>query len=240
MSTSRIKVSGLVVEVVRKPIKNLHLGVYPPAGRVRVAVPLAIKDEAVRLAVIGKLGWIKRQKVKFEAQPRQSRRDMVDGESHYYLGRRYRLRVVESLTGAKVLLRNALMLELHARPGATARQRARVLQDWYREQLKKKIPAMLEKWRPVVGVAVSEWGVKKMKTKWGSCNAKAHRIWLNLELAKKPVKCLEYIVVHEMVHLIERHHNDRFLSLMEKFMPQWRLYREELNRLPLGHDSWGY
>ena len=240
MSISKIKVSGLVVEVVRKPIKNLHLGVYPPAGRVRVAVPMAIKDEAVRLAVVGKLGWIKRQRAKFEAQPRQSRREMVNGESHYYLGRRYRLRLVESIAGSKVYVRNASILELHARPTTTAGQRERMLQDWYREQLKKKIPIKLKKWQPVVGVEVSEWGIKKMKTKWGSCNAKAGRIWLNLELAKKPVKCLEYIIVHELVHLLERRHNERFLELMNRFMPRWQAYREELKQMPLGHDEWGY
>jgi predicted metal-dependent hydrolase len=240
MSITKIKVSDLAVEVVRKPIKNLHLGVYPPAGRVRVAVPLSIKNEAVRLAVIGKLGWIKRQRAKFEAQPRQSRREMVNGESHYYFGRRYRLRVVDSASGAKIVVRNASILELQVRPGTTAGQRERVLQDWYREQLKRKIPTILEKWQAVVGVEVAEWGIKKMKTKWGSCNARDGRIWLNLELAKKPVKCLEYIIVHELVHLLERRHNERFLELMNKFMLRWKTYKAELAQMPLGHDEWGY
>jgi hypothetical protein len=240
MNTSRIKVSGLVVEVVRKRIKNLHLGVYPPEGRVRVAAPLTVKDEAVRLAVIGKLGWIKRQKAKFAAQARQSRREMVNGESHYYLGRRYRLRVIENAAESKVVIRNSSLLELHVRLGATRNQRARVLQNWYREQLKGKIPALIEKWQLVAGVKASEWGIRKMKTKWGSCNAKAGRIWLNLELAKKPVKCVEYIIAHELAHLKERRHNERFLEMMNRFMPRWRACREELNRAPLGHDSWSY
>lgn len=240
MNTSKIRVSDLVVEVVRKPIKNLHLGVYPPAGRVRVAVPLNIKNEAVRLAVVEKLGWIKRQRAKFEAQPRQSRREMVNGESHYFLGRRYRLRVVESKEGSRILIRYASIMELYIHPGATVEQRARVLQDWYREQLKKRMPALLDKWEAVIGVEAAEWGIKKMKTKWGSCNAQAGRIWLNLELAKKPLRCLEYILVHELVHLLERRHNERFLELMNKFMPRWQSRREALNQMPLGHDEWGY
>lgn len=240
MSTSRIKVSGFTVEIVRKRIKNLHLGVYPPDGRVRVAVPLTINDEAVRLAVVGKLGWIKRQKAKFESQPRQSRREMVNGESHYYLGRRYRLRLYESTEASKVIVRNPSILELYVRSGATREQRERFLYSWYREQLKRKIPSLLDKWQVIVGVHAPEWGIKKMKTKWGSCNTRDGRIWLNLELAKKPVKCLEYIIVHELVHLRERHHNDRFLELMNKLMPRWRMHKEELNRAPLGHDTWGY
>jgi len=240
IETHKIKVSGLVVEVVRKTIKNLHLGVYPPNGRVRVAAPLAVSDDAVRLAVIGKLGWIKRHKARFDAQPRQSRREMVNGESHYFQGRRYRLRVVDGAGPAKLVLRANAIMELHVSPAATLEQRERVLQRWHREQMKKKIPALLEKWQPVLGVQVADWGIKKMKTKWGSCNTRARRVWLNLELAKKPVKCLEYIIVHELAHLLEKHHNSRFLAFMDKFMPRWRLYREELNRAPLKHETWSY
>jgi len=235
----QITVSGLTVEVVRKAIKNLHLGVYPPHGRVRVAAPLAVSDEAVRLAVIGKLAWIKRQQAKFEAQPRQSRREMVRGESHYYLGQRYRLRVIEHHAAGKVVLRNA-SIDLYVRPETRPDQREQVLQRWYREQLKALVPPLLEKWQVVLGVEVADWGVKKMKTKWGACTIDARRIWINLELAKKPVQCLEYIIVHELVHLLERHHNDRFHKLMDQFMPQWQLHREELNRGPLGYENWDY
>ena len=126
------------------------------------------------------------------------------------------------------------------RPETSAEQREQVLQRWYREQLKALIPPLLEKWQSVLGVQVADWGIKKMKTKWGACNIDARRIWLNLELAKKPVQCLEYIIVHELVHLLERHHNDRFQKLMDQFMPQWRLHREELNRGPLGYEDWDY
>lgn len=214
-----LTISGIKVEVVRKDIKNLHLGVYPPHGRVRVAAPLVLNDEAVRLAVIDKLGWIKRQKTKFAEQPRQSRREMVNGESHYFLGKRYRLRVHEHNAPASVAVRGIASLDLFVRPGTSAEQRETILLRWHREQLKALIPPLLEKWQPIFGVQIADWGIKKMKTKWGSCNIEARRVWFNLELAKKPVRCLEYIVVHEMVHLLERHHNDRFMELMDQYMP---------------------
>jgi predicted metal-dependent hydrolase len=236
----QITVSGLRVQLLRKGIKNLHLGVYPPHGRVRVAAPLRVSDDAVRLAVIGKLGWIKRQRARFEAQPRQSAREMVSGESHYFLGRRYRLRVIEREGAAGVALRSKSTLELHVRPETEAGQRNRILHQWYRQQLKQLIPPLIEKWQTALGVAVAEWGVKKMKTRWGTCNIEARRIWLNLELAKKPVHCLEYIVAHELVHLIERNHNDHFVSILEKHLPHWRLHRQELNSAPLAHETWSY
>ena len=235
-----ITVSGLNVEVVRKAIKNLHLGVYPPHGRVRVAVPLALTDDSVRLAVIRTLAWIKRQRATFEAQPRQSEREMVSGESHYFLGTRYRLNVVKLDGPAKIALRNNSTMNLFVRPGTSAEKREQILRKWYREQLRVLIPSLLEKWQPVIAVKADFWGIKRMKTKWGSCNMHAGRIWLNLELAKKPPSCLEYILVHELVHLLERHHNDRFKDYMDRIMPQWRLHRDELNRTPLSHENWSY
>ena len=238
--TRSFQVRGVKVEVVRKDIKNLHLGVYPPMGRVRVAVPLVISDEAVRLAVIDKLGWIKRQKAKFAKQPRQSQREMVNGESHYFLGKRYRLRVHEVAAPARVAVRGIASIDLFVRPGASAAQREEALLAWYRAQLKALIPTLLEKWQPVLGVQARHWGVKKMKTKWGSCNTVAKRLWINLELAKKPTMCLEYIVVHELVHLIERSHSDRFTALMDGFLPNWRRCRETLNAGVLGHELWAY
>ncbi|MES2027044.1 MAG: SprT family zinc-dependent metalloprotease [Pseudomonadota bacterium] len=234
----QITINGLVVEVVRKDIKNLHLGVYPPHGRVRVAAPLAVSDDAVRLAVIGKLVWIKRQRANFKAQPRQSQREMVNGESHYFLGRRYRLRITEHQGAGKIILRNKTTIDLQIRPNTNAEQREEILFRWYREQLKTLIPSLLEKWQPILGVKLNAWGVKKMKTKWGSCNIEASRIWINLELAKKPTQCLEYIVVHELTHLLERHHNDHFIALMDRYMPLWQQARAELKRSPLGHENW--
>jgi len=236
----QITVNGVPVEIVRKGIKNLHLGVYPPHGRVRVAAPLRVSDDAVRLAVVGKLAWIKRQRARFDAQPRQSAREMVSGESHYFLGQRYRLRVMNQEAATKVVIRNNSTIELHVRREITAEQRQRIFHSWYRQQLKELIPPLQEKWEPRLGVHADEWAIKKMKTKWGACNVEARRIWLNLELAKKPVQCLEYIVVHELVHLLERHHNDKFISLMNNFLPQWRSRRDELNEAPLAHATWSY
>jgi predicted metal-dependent hydrolase len=238
--TTSLTVSGIRVEVVRKDIKNLHLGVYPPNGRVRVAAPLVVSDEAVRLAVVDKLGSIRRQQARFADQPRQSKREMVGGESHWFLGRRYRLRVHEQAGPARVALRGVGALDLFVRPETSAEQREAVLARWHRERLRELIPPLLHKWESALGVHVADWGIKRMKTKWGSCNPKARRVWLNLELAKKPIQCLEYIVVHELVHLLERHHDERFTALMDTHLPQWRHSRELLNRAPLAHEEWGY
>ncbi len=238
--THQIKVSGLTVDVVRKDIKNLHLAVYPPMGRVRVAAPLRVNDEAVRLAVISRLAWIKRQKSKFTNQARQSEREYVSGESHYFGGHRYRLNVLYQSGASRVAIRNKSILDLFVPEGSDKAHRERVMLSWYRQQLKELIPSLIVQWQPILGVAVSDWRIKQMKTKWGTCNIEAQRIWLNLELAKKSPQCLEYIIVHEMVHLLERHHNDHFVELMNKFIPQWRLYREELNRSSLGHEEWSY
>ena len=238
--THQITVSDLVVDVVRKPIKNLHLGVYPPNGRVRVAAPLSVNDEAVRLAIISRLGWIHRQREKFDAQPRQSQREMVRGESHYSLGQRYRLEIMPSSGAAKVKIKNKSVLQLYIRPESSDAQRERALQNWYREQLKILIPPLLEKWQAILGVEVADWGVKKMKTKWGTCNVSAGRVWINLELAKKPASCLEYIIVHELTHLLERNHNDRFVAILDAHLPQWRQHRALLNAAPLAHEDWLY
>lgn len=235
-----ISVSGIPVEVVRKRIKHLHLGVYPPHGRVRVAAPLAVSDDAVRLAVIGKLGWVKRQRSHFHAQPRQSAREMVGGESHYFLGRRYRLRVIERSGPSGVVLRNRSTIELFVAPGKTAGHRKAVLHRWYRDRLRELVSPLLLQWQKVLGVTIAGWGIRKMKTRWGSCNVEARRIWLNLELAKKPPECLEYIVVHELTHLLERHHNERFAALMDRHLPSWRHHRHELNSAPLAHETWVY
>ena len=236
----QIIVNDLVVDVVRKNIKNLHLGVYPPNGRIRVAAPLRVNDEAVRLFIITKLAWIKRQLAKFGGQERQSAREYVSGESHYYQGHRYLLNVIYQKGAPAVILRNNTTMDLFVRPGSDTSQRERVLIAWYRQRLKEEIVPLIAKWEPIIGVKVAEWGVKQMKTKWGTCNTRAHRIWLNLELIKKPLHCLEYVIVHEMVHLLERLHNDRFKAYMNSFMPLWQYYREELNRAPLGYEAWEY
>lgn len=230
----------MVIDVVRKDIKNLHLAVYPPDGRVRVAAPLRLNDEAIRLAVITRLAWIKRQRMKFDAQERQSAREYVSGESHYFQGNRYLLNVLYHNESPSVGIRNRSTIDLYVRTGSNITQRERVLLTWYRQQLKKTATPLFTKWESRIGLEIAEWRIKQMKTKWGTCNIEARRIWLNLELAKYATQCLEYIIVHELVHLLERHHNDRFIALMDGFIPQWRLFRDELNRGPLGQTSWEY
>ncbi|MGH2508970.1 MAG: M48 family metallopeptidase, partial [Ktedonobacteraceae bacterium] len=204
MSTEKhqIIVNGLVIDVVRKNIKNLHLGVYPPTGRVRIAAPLRINDEAVRLFTIARLAWIKRQQAKFEEQERQSARECVSGESHYYQGHRYLLNVIDHAGPPSVSIRNNKTLDLSVRPASRAAERERVLLAWYRQRLKEEITPLIAKWEAIIGVKIAAWGVKQMKTKWGTCTIEAQRLWFNLELIKKPVHCIEYIVVHEMVHLL--------------------------------------
>ena len=242
VNTSRktIEIGGIQVEVIRKPIKNLHLSVNPPEGRVRVSAPSRMDDEAVRLAVASKLPWVRRHQKTFAEQPRQSKREMVSGESHYFMGRRYLLRLLEDGGPNRVSRNGNSELTMHVRPGTDRDRREQILNDWYRRHMKALVPDLIARWEPIIDVRVADWGIKKMKTRWGSCNITARRVWLNLELAKKPPQCLEYVLVHEMVHLLERHHNGRFKSLMDKLLPQWRLYREELNRMPLAHEEWTY
>lgn len=242
MSTERhrIHVGGIAVEVVRKAVKNLHLGVYPPSGRVRVAAPLHLDNDAVRLAVVTRLGWIRRRREEFERQERQSKRDLVTGESHYVRGHRVRLDVVEHDGPPSVRLVGRTRMELLVRTGSDRDKREAVLEAWYRSRVLDAAQELLETWAPKIGVEVEDLRVRRMKTRWGSCNAEARRIWLNTELAKKPPKCLEYLLVHEMIHLLERRHTERFRALMDSFMPSWRLHRDELNRAPLAHEDWTY
>ena len=241
MSTdrARIEIRDIEVEVVRKDIKHLHLGVYPPDGRVRVAAPLRLDDDAVRLAVITRLHWIRRKRAEFQGQDRQSRRDFVSGESHYFEGRRYRLDVVVSGGPTGVRIRNNAWMEMRVRPSTHRDAREAMLYRWYRARLRERIPGMVAKWEPTIGVTVAEWRIRRMKTRWGTCNREAARIWLNSELAKKPLSCLEYVVVHEMVHLVERGHGERFRRIMDRVMPGWGARLGELNRGCLAEEGWG-
>ncbi len=235
-----ITVSELPIEVVRKKIKNIHLGVYPPEGKVRISVPTHITDDNIRLAVISKLPWIKRKQQELQSQPRQTARKYVSGESHYYKGKRYILEVIERYGRHGVAIKNNAKMLLYVHPGTTIPNKEKVVQQWYREQLKEDITALLGKWLPVIDKPLNFWGIKKMKTKWGSCNITHNRIWLNLELAKKSPECLEYVLVHELVHLYERHHNNNFRRLMDQFLPQWRKSSDILKSEPLGHENWQY
>lgn len=237
---SNIIIGNIKIEVIKKNIKNLHLSVHPPNGRVRIAAPLMMNDEAIRIFAISKLSWIKKQQAKFQEQERQSEREYVSGESHYYQGRRYLLNVVYTKKKQRVEISKNNQINLYVHEGSTADQRERVMMEWYRSELKKQIPDLIAKWEKHIGVKVISWGVKLMKTKWGTCNPKAKRIWLNLELAKKNPRCLEYIVVHEMIHLIEKHHNERFYAYLEQFIPNWKEIKEELNGLIFESSKWSH
>lgn len=238
--TYELKISTFAIQVTRKDIKNMHLSVNPPNGHIKLAAPLHTDAEVVRLFAISKLGWIKKQVNAFQEQEREAPRDYVTGESHYVQGKRYLLKVIEYDGKPKIAIQGTKHLVMYVRKGTNKEQKANLLREWYRKQLKKQIEPLLVYWQSKLGVEVNDWGVKQMKTKWGSCNTDAKRIWLNLELAKKPPICLEYILVHELVHLHERHHNDRFVKLMDTYMPNWRLHRDLLNSLPVVHNDWGY
>lgn len=237
--TNTITVSGINILIDRKDIKNLHLAVYPPDGVVRVAVPNHITDDNVRLAIITKLSWIKKQQASFKEQDRQSKREIVSGESHYYFGRRYKIQIIANKDNQGIkIYSNKLWLTI--KPETSQKKKDELLNQWYRDKLKKRIPILIEKWEKIIGVKVNSWSIRKMKTKWGSCKNSSGHIIFNSELVKKPPDCLEYIVVHEMVHLLERHHNNRFKVYMDNFIPKWQLIRERLNKSPLSHEDWRY
>ena len=226
-SRSFITVSGLNIIIERKDIKNLHIGVYPPNGKIRVATPLKLNDEAVRLAVISRLSWIKEQHKNFLNQPRQSKREMVSGESHYLFGKRYLLDVIYG-NSKHMISKNHSKLELYVRDNTTVENRLKVLENYYRSVLTNEINELLEKWQEIIGVDIKSWKIQKMKTKWGSCNIEDRQLILNLELVKVPVECIEYIVVHEIIHLQERHHNYNFKALMDKYLSDWKNRKEKL------------
>jgi len=235
----QLHLGGIAVDVVFKDIKNVHLSVYPPSGKVRISAPLRMSADTLRVYAISKLDWIKQQQQKLQAQERETPREYLDRESHYVWGARYLLKVVEQDTAPAVELKHSKML-LRVRPGSGEEKKQVVLEEWYREQLKISVPPLIAKWQPLMGVKVERFFVQRMKTKWGSCNPGSGTIRLNTDLAKKPRECLEYIVVHEMAHLLEPTHNSRFIAFMDQFMPNWRFYREQLNHLPVRHESWGY
>ena len=226
-----ITIGDIQIEIIKKNIKNLYLSVHPPYGRVRIAAPIMMDDETIRIFAISKLAWIKKQRSRYREQERQSKREFVSGESHYYEGVRYLLNVVYTNKKQRVETSQNRRIDLYVRDGSTVEQREKVMMEWYRSRLKDKIPDLIAKWERKMGVNVNSWGVKLMKTKWGTCNPYAKRIWINLELAKKNPRCLEYIVVHEMAHLLEKHHNERFRAYMDQFMPDWREIKAELNNL---------
>ena len=234
-----LSLGNISVEVKQKHIKNVHLSVHPPNGRVTISAPKRMDLETIRVYAVSKLGWIKKQQKKIAKQDREPAREYIERESHYFKGERYLMKVIEQNAPPKVELKHDT-IELVVRPQATTIKKMQVMDEWYREQLKIEIPKLIEIWEKKMGVEVNEFGVKKMKTRWGSCNINKKRIWLNLELVKKPIECLEYVVVHEIAHLLEKNHNARFYSLMEKHYPNWKHSKDLLNRLPISHRDWDY
>lgn len=232
-----ITVRGIEIDVVYKDIKHLHVGVYPPSGRVRVAAPLRLDDEAVRLAVVQRLTWIRRQRKDLGSAERQSSREMATGESHYVWGQRKRLKVVERPGRAHIEVDNDRLV-LFTPPASPLEQRRTALDRWYREQLRLAIPDVISRWETKLDVSVPKWTIRRMKTKWGSCNRETHNVWFNVELAKKHPDCLEYIVVHELTHYFEHSHGVRFMRMMDKHLPDWRARRDELNGSPLAEEVW--
>ncbi len=208
-----------------KAIKNIHLSVYPPDGNVRVAAPERMDLDTIRLYVISKLGWIKQQQRKFQAQKRETPREYLDIESHYVWGKRYLLKIVEAEQAPSVELKHDQLI-LTVRPGSDLRKREEVVSAWYRDEIRRVAPPLIEKWEDKLGVKANKIIVQWMKTKWGSCNPLSKNIHLNTELAKKPEICLEYIIIHELIHLIEPNHNTYFISLMDKYLPNWKYVRE--------------
>lgn len=234
----QLELGGVSIDVVRKDIKNLHLSVHPPSGRVRISAPARMDMDAIRVFAISKLGWIKRHRHTIEIQERETPREFLDRESHFVWGRRYLLTRERADRGQVELKHNRLVIR--APSGTGSRRLQSLLDNWYRSQLHEVVPPLLARWEPMLRVKTKRFFVQHMKTKWGSCNHRAGTIRLNTELARKPPVCLEYIMVHELVHLIEPTHGPAFVALMDRYMPKWRHYRDELNRLPVRHENWIY
>jgi predicted metal-dependent hydrolase len=235
-----LSISTFTIDIVRKDIKNMHLAVYPPNGRIRLSAPEKTDSEMMRLFAISKISWIKKNIKKFTAQPRETPREFISGESHYFQGKRFLLNVIEDKGFNRVEIKGTKNINLYIKPNSSKDTKGRILKEWHRTEMKKQIPELITKWESIIGVKSNEWAIKQMRTKWGTCNIEQKRIWLNLELSKKPIICLEYIIVHELVHLLERNHNEKFVAYINQFMPKWRMHRDELNNLPVAHNDWGY
>jgi predicted metal-dependent hydrolase len=234
-----LKLGSLTVDVVKKDIKNVHLSVYPPEGKVRISAPLRMTSENIRLFAISKLQWIRLQQGKLVSQEREMPREYLQRESHYLWGKRYLLDIVEADSAPRIEIRHRQIV-LQIRPSSSAERRRELLEQWYRSQLKAAVQPLIVKWERAMGVTVKQVFVRRMKTKWGSCSPSSASVRFNTDLAKKPPECLEYIVVHELAHLIEPTHNDRFTALLDRMMPNWRSYRQLLNQLPVRHENWVY
>lgn len=235
-----MKVRDLQIEVISKDIKNLHINILPPDGRIRVSAPLIMTKESVRLAIVSKITKIRKEIKSFEEYQRESKKEMVSGESHFVDGKRYLLELIEINKPPSVIIKNMKTIELRARPNATRDKREQIMHEWLRNRMREKLDKLIPKWESKIGVNASYYGIRKMRTKWGSCNSAEKRIWLNLELAKKSIYCLEYVLVHEIIHLIEPKHSKQFFKLLDEYMPTWRMHRDTLDEPPLVHVDWDY
>jgi predicted metal-dependent hydrolase len=235
----RVHLGDITADVVFKDIKNVHLSVYPPDGKVRISAPRRMSLDTIRVFAISKLAWIKQQQKKLKEQERETPREYLERESHYVWGKRYLLTISEGDEAPRIELHHSRMV-LRVRPGTDEEKRQLIVEAWYREQIRNAVPPLIALWEPLLGVKVGRFFVQRMKTRWGSCNPGNGSIRLNTELAKKPRECLKYIVLHEMAHLLEPTHNTRFIALMDRFMPDWRLRRNQLNQLPVRHEEWEY
>lgn len=234
-----LKLGSISVDLTLKDIKNIHLSVHPPTGRVSISAPESMNPDAIRAFAVSRLGWIKDQQRKFIEQERETPREYIERESHYLWGERLLLQVTEKEAPPTVEVKQK-KLYLTVRPDTPQEKREEILEEWYREQLKAAAEPLIAKWEQKMNLTLQKFFVRRMKTKWGSCNPNKQTIRLNTELAKKPRECLEYIIVHEMTHLFERTHNERFIQLIDDFLPGWRARREVLNALPVRHERWKY
>lgn len=224
-----INVLNISAEVEWKKIKNIHLTIYPPNARIHVSAPLFMTEESVRLFLISKQAWIKQKVSQVLNQNRQTPREYVSGENHYFKGQRFRLKVIYHNAPAKVEIQGNEFINLYVREGVTEERKAEIIKEWYREKLKETLPELISKWEAIIGVKANKWSIKQMKTIWGSCNHRTKNILFNLELIKKPLHCIEYVVVHELLHIKIRLHNKEYISLLNKYFPNWKQIKDELN-----------
>jgi predicted metal-dependent hydrolase len=227
MTKTQIEMDGITIEILRKPIKNMHLRIYPPDGQVRVSAPLQLSLQHIQAQLESKREWLHTQRARLQALPVISEPTMQTGEPHFFLGQAYPLSVIEHSAPPQIILKDNVLL-LSARAHSTSVEKHSMLKLWYKKQMQSLVPSLIEKWQPLMGVTVEGWGTKAMKTRWGSCNTHTRHIWLNLVLIQKPIACLEYVLIHEMVHLLEASHNTRFYYFMDKFLPEWRAHQKEL------------
>ena len=230
----QIEISGITIDIQKKNIKNMHLAVLPPDGKVRVSAPMHLSDESIAMFVRTKLVWIKKHQEKFALQPRQSEREFISGETLYVFGKQYFLRVMYSYKGNSLVL-NGNEAVLTVRKESTARQREAFVNEWYRDLLKEKISIYLPKWEQITGLYCDSWQTKYMTTRWGTCNTNTRKIWFNLQLAKKPIECLEYVILHELAHLKVKNHGKDFIAILDMYMPYWRETKKLLNDFKLDY-----